>query len=145
MRVIVVENSALLRGQLIGVLSELAGIEIVGETQYASEALNSTTELRPDVVILDVHLPGGSGIDVLQKIKRLDPAPIVIMLTNTTTLPYRDKCRRAGADFFLDKSGEFGEIIKIIQSLSDRINNPVSGGPVGSCEPLQQVGSDSGC
>lgn len=145
MRVIVVEDSALLREQLVGALSELAGIEIVGQTQYASEAFYSTCELRPDVVILDVHLPGGSGIDVLQKIKQLDPAPIVIMLTNSTTLPYRRKCRKAGADFFLDKSGELGEIITIIQGLIDRFNNPVAGRAVSFWGSPRQVGNDSGC
>jgi len=122
MRVFVVDDSALLREQVIGLLSELVGIEIVGQAQYALEAFQAICELKPDVVILDIHLIGGSGIDVLRKIKRLDPAPIVIMLTNSTAQPYRTKCMRAGADFFLDKSSEFANVKAIIQSLIDRLN-----------------------
>jgi two-component system, NarL family, response regulator DevR len=126
MRVFVVEDSALLRAQVVGLLSELVGIEIVGQAQYAREAFCAISVLRPDVVILDIHLIGGSGIDVLQRIKRLDPAPIVIMLTNSPALPYRRKCMMAGADFFLDKSGEFANVRTTIQDLSDRIDRSVA-------------------
>ena len=107
-------------------LSELVGIEIVGHAQYPLEAFHAICLVKPDVVILDIHLIGGSGIDVLQKIKRLDPAPIVIILTNSPTPPYRRKCMMAGADYFLDKSSEFANVKAIIQSLGDRINRSVA-------------------
>ena len=126
MRVFVVDDSALLRQQVIGLLSELVGIEIAGQAQYPLEAIHAISVLKPDVVILDIHLIGGSGIDVLQRIKGLDPAPIVIMLTNSPTPPYRRKCMIAGADFFLDKSSEFANVKAIIQNLSDRINRSVA-------------------
>jgi len=122
MRVFVVDDSALLRERVISLLSELVGIEIVGQAQYPLEAFHAICLVKPDVVILDIHLIGGSGIDVLQNIKRLDPAPIVIMLTNSPTPPYRRKCMMAGADYFLDKSSEFANVKAIIESLSDRIN-----------------------
>jgi two-component system response regulator DevR len=126
MRVFVVDDSALLREQVIGMLSEIVGIEIVGQAQYPLEAFQAICMLKPDVVILDIHLVGGSGIDVLQKIKRLDPAPIVIMLTNSPTPPYRRRCTMAGADFFLDKSSEFANVKAIIESLSDRMSRSVA-------------------
>jgi DNA-binding NarL/FixJ family response regulator len=126
MRVFVVDDSALLREQAVGMLSELEGIEIVGQAQYPLEAFHAICGLKPDVVILDIHLVGGSGIDVLQRIKRLDPSPIVIMLTNSPTAPYRRRCMMAGADFFLDKSSEFSNVKAIIQSLSDRIDRSVA-------------------
>jgi two-component system response regulator DevR len=126
MRVFVVDDSALLREKVVGLLSELGGIEIVGQAQYPLEAFHAISVMRPDVVILDIHLVGGSGIDVLQRIKRLDSAPIVIMLTNSPAPPYRRKCMKAGADFFLDKSSEFANVKAIIQSLGDRINRSVA-------------------
>ena len=126
MRVFVVDDSALLREHVVGMLSELVGIEIVGQAQYPLEAFHAICMLRPDVVILDIHLIGGSGIDVLERIKGLDSAPIVIMLTNSPTPPYRRKCMMAGADFFLDKSSEFSNVKAIIQSLSDRIDRSVA-------------------
>ena len=130
MRLFVVDDSALLRERVIGLLSELIGIEIVGEAQYALEAFHAIDELRPDVVILDIHLIGGNGIDVLQRIKELDGAPIVIILTNSSTLPYQKKCMKAGADFFLDKSSEFENVRTLVQSLSDRLNNSIAETPL---------------
>jgi DNA-binding NarL/FixJ family response regulator len=142
MRIFVVDDSVLLREQVVSLLSEVIGLEIVGQAQYALEAFHAICDLRPDVVILDIHLIGGSGIDVLRRIKRLNPAPIVIMLTNSTAPPYRRKCMRAGADFFLDKSSEFDHVRAIIQSLSDRINKPVAETPLGYFGPLRQFGND---
>ena len=75
MRVFVVDDSALLREQVVGLLSELVGIEIVGQAQYPLEAFHAICVLKPDVVILDIHLIGGSGIDVLQKIKAVGSRP----------------------------------------------------------------------
>lgn len=142
MRVFVVDDSALLREQVIGLLSELIGIEIVGQAQYALEAFHAICELKPDVVILDIHLIGGSGMDVLRRIKRLEPAPIVIMLTNSSTPPYRRKCMRAGADFFLDKSSEFAKVRTTMQGLSDLINSSVAEMSPGYFGPLRQFGND---
>lgn len=138
MKVFVVDDSALLREQVIGLLSELVGIEIVGQAHYALEACHAVSELKPDVVILDIHLIEGSGIDVLSRIKRLDPAPIVIMLTNSTTPPYRRKCMSAGADFFLDKSSEFENVRALVQSLGDRINNSIAKTTPGHFQKLRQ-------
>ena len=70
---------------------------------------------KPDVVILDIRMPDGSGIDVLQTIKQGEPAPAVIVLTNYPYPAYRQKCLQAGADFFLDKSTEFDQIPELIE------------------------------
>lgn len=137
MRVFVVDDSALLRERVIGLLSELVGIEIVGQAQHALEAFHAIYELKPDVVILDIHLIAGNGIDVLQKIKRLDAAPIVIILTNSPTPPYRKKCMRAGADFFLDKSSGFEIIKALVLSLSDRIHSSIAETPTDNVRQLR--------
>jgi DNA-binding NarL/FixJ family response regulator len=127
MKVFVADNSAILRRQIIGLLSELRGVEIVGQAQVAPEALRAIGERKPDVVTLDIQLNGGGGIDVLKKIKRDGSAPIVIVLTNSTSPPYRKSSMEAGADFFLDKSAEFEEVRGIIQSLCERFDSTVAG------------------
>lgn len=142
MRIFIADDSVLLREQVIGMLSTLIGIEIVGQSEYSLESFHAICELAPDIVILDIHLIGGSGIDVLRRIKRLDAAPIVIMFTNSTTPPYRRKCMQAGADFFLDKSSEFENVRAIIQSLSEGLNKPIAGTPLGYFGPLRPFGND---
>ena len=69
------------------------------------------------MVILDIRMPGGSGIDVLKRVKQGEVTPMVIILTNYPYPGYRQKCLQAGADFFLDKSTEFDQIPKLFEQL----------------------------
>ena len=124
MKIYVADDSLMLRQQLIAMLSGLSGIEIVGQAQDAREAAQAIRALKPDVVTLDIRLIGGSGIDVLRKIKQEDRALVVIMLTNSTALPFRRRCMEAGADFFLDKSTEFRKVREIVQGLLEQFNTP---------------------
>jgi len=68
-------------------------------------------------VILDIRMPGGSGIDVLEDIKKINAAPIVIILTNYPYPQYRKKCMAAGADYFFDKSSEFEKVTEVLKKL----------------------------
>ena len=81
--------------------------------------------LKPDVVILDIHLPGSSGIEVLEAIKKDKPAPIVIMFTNYPYPQYRKRCMDLGADFFFDKSTEHEKLTEVFKRLLyDNPQNP---------------------
>jgi DNA-binding NarL/FixJ family response regulator len=117
MRILVVDDSARVRKQIIGLLSELNGIEIIGQACCALDAFKAIRELKPDVLTLDLQMIGGSGLDLLRKIKQEDATPFVIMLTNHSSFPYRKSCIEAGANFFLDKSTELRKLKEIIQSL----------------------------
>jgi|SRR5436190_11545493 DNA-binding NarL/FixJ family response regulator len=110
MKILVIDDSSRLRKQIIGLLSELNGIEIIGQAHSAMDAFNAIREMKPDVLTLDIHMAGGSGLDVLRKIKQEDGAPFVIMLTNHSSLPFRKSCMEAGANFFLDKSTEVRKV-----------------------------------
>jgi DNA-binding NarL/FixJ family response regulator len=114
-KVFIADDSLIVREHLVTMLDELAGIEIVGQAENVTEAIGAIQRLCPDVVILDIRMPGGSGIDVLQNIKQNEAAPIVIILTNYPYPGYRQKCLQAGADFFLDKSTEFDQIPKLFE------------------------------
>jgi DNA-binding NarL/FixJ family response regulator len=92
-------------------------IRIVGYAEDVPQAVESVAKLRPDVVILDIQMPGGSGIDVLETIKKNKPSPIVIMFTNYPYPQYRNKCLAAGADFFFDKSLEFDALTDTLKNL----------------------------
>ncbi|MEW6376151.1 MAG: response regulator transcription factor [Thermodesulfobacteriota bacterium] len=102
-------------------LSELKGVEIIGQAESPKEAIEGIRKLKPNVVILDIRIPGGNGIDVLKEIKKDKPAPMVIILTNYPYPQYRKKCMDAGADFFFGKSTEFERIPEVLKKL---IKNP---------------------
>ncbi len=118
MKVLIADDSQVVRERLISMLSELTEIEIIGEARDSTEAIDAIYRLKPDVVIMDIRMPGGSGIDVLRAIKKEHQAmPKVIMLTNFPYSQYRKKCMDAGADFFFDKSSEFEDVAKVLHHM----------------------------
>ncbi len=117
MKIFIADDSKLVRERLITMVSEIPGTEIAGEAKNAVEALNSIRKLGPDAVILDIRMPGGNGIEVLNEIKRDKPAPLIIILTNYPYPQYRKKCMEGGADYFFDKSTEFEKVIEVLKKL----------------------------
>ena len=120
MKVFVADNSAVVRERLVEMLSELPGIESVGQAQGGFEATNAIMKLKPDVVILDIRMPGGNGIDVLRNVKKGRSSPVVIMLTSYPYPQYRKKCLAEGADYFFEKSSEFDRITEVLEQLTQR-------------------------
>lgn len=116
MRVLIVDDSAVVRERVTTLLSEVESVEVVGHAETVREATTSLEALRPHVVILDIRLTDGSGIDVLTYIKQHRPELKVIMLTNYPYPQYRKKCLEAGAEFFFDKSTEFDQIATVVRS-----------------------------
>jgi len=116
--VVIADDSSAVRERLVTMLADLKGVEVIGQAQNVEEAIASIRALKPKAVILDIRMPGGSGINVLQAIKREQPSPVVIMLTNYPYLQYRKKCLEAGADFFFDKSTEFNKIPQVFKLLT---------------------------
>ncbi|MBI1790043.1 MAG: response regulator transcription factor [Acidobacteria bacterium] len=103
MTVLLADDSPVLVSALKGLLSDIEGVEVIGQAGTVSEAIAKIGNLQPDVVILDMLMPGGTGLDVLSAIKKTEPAPVIIMLTNYSYGQVRDRCLRAGADAFFDK------------------------------------------
>jgi DNA-binding NarL/FixJ family response regulator len=113
MWVLLVEDSTLVRARLKNMLEQIQGVEIVGHADDVVEAGETFTRLHPNVVILDLELPTESGITVLQYIRRVSRETLVIVLTNHAHPHYRKKCLSEGANYFLDKSAEFEEVVNM--------------------------------
>jgi DNA-binding NarL/FixJ family response regulator len=113
--IFIADDSLIIRARLVTLLEDLVGVKLVGQADNGADAISAIWQLKPDVVILDIRMPIGSGFEVLQNIKQGQAAPIVIILTNYPYSVYRQKCLQAGADFFLDKSTEFDQIPALIE------------------------------
>jgi DNA-binding NarL/FixJ family response regulator len=118
-QVLIVDDSEKIRQRLVTLLAESAQIRIVGQAGNSLEALEAVRRLNPDTVILDIRLPGTSGIELLKQIKAMYPEMKVIMLTNFDYALYRQQCRQLGADHFLNKTLEFE---KIVDTIMDNAN-----------------------
>lgn len=116
--VLIVDDSEIVRDRLTSMLTEVSSINIIGYADNPLAATESIIRTKPDVVILDIFLTGGSGIHVLKNIRGKKITSKVIMLTNYAQDEYRKKCFEEGADFFFDKSIEFDRVIDVIQKLS---------------------------
>ena len=118
MRIFIADDSELLRVRLVDMLSEIEGIEIIGQAQDSLDAIESIEKLNPHVVILDVRMPQGDGIKVLEAIKKNLQSPKVVIFTNYPYPQYREKCMDLGADYFFDKSTEFEKLIDTVKYLT---------------------------
>ena len=118
MRVLIVDDSKIVCERLQQMLIDIVGVEVVGQTYNGEDAIKAIAESKPDAVILDIRLPGISGMEVLKDIREKKLLIKVIILTNYVYPQYREKCKELGADYFFDKSLEFEEIPKMIAELA---------------------------
>ena len=84
------------------------------EASGGDEALAHLRAHGADVVVLDLHMPGKGGLDVLREIKASMGSPMVIVLTSHPTEHHRRLCLARGADHFFDKSREFARVVELL-------------------------------
>jgi DNA-binding NarL/FixJ family response regulator len=118
-QVLIVDDSAIVRLLLAELLESVQRVAVVGQAHGVTQAILVLQDVRPDLVILDVQMPDGDGVAVLEAAKGLRPVPAVIVLTKRVDDQQRLRCLAAGADFFLDKSNLFDEIPRILRDLID--------------------------
>jgi len=123
MKVLIADDSELMRKRLNTIITCIEGIDVIREAKDCGETIKIIRELNPDVVILDIRMPGGSGIDILHQIKKKKTGPTVIIFTNYPYPEYRKKCMELGADFFFDKSTEFNKISEVLKQLIEESLN----------------------
>ena len=115
--VFLVEDSKDIRTRLAGMLVTIEGVSIVGEADTPASAIEGILRTRPHSVVLDIQLVGGTGIDVLRKIRPVEPGIVFIVITNHPSQQYRRIYAEAGASYFLDKTTEFQKVKEVIAGL----------------------------
>jgi DNA-binding NarL/FixJ family response regulator len=117
-RVLIADDSAPVRERLTALLEDIGNVDVIGAAGNALEALVEIQSLQPDVVILDIQMPSGSGISLLRWAQHEPVKPKFIMLTNYPYAQYRKTCLEAGASYFFDKSSEFEMIPNALEQLA---------------------------
>jgi two-component system response regulator DevR len=117
LRLYCVEDCRELRLRISRELAQSGSVEIVGYADAASKATCEIRRLRPDVVLLDLQLVEGSGIEVLRALRTDDDPPIIVVLTNHSDPVSRERSLKAGAQYFFDKSTEFDQLLAILPQL----------------------------
>lgn len=104
-RVLVVDDQFLVRSGLVALLRAAPGMEVVGEAADGAESVTLAAKTRPDVILMDIRMPGMTGIEATRRIlaEAADPAPRVLILTTFDLDEYVYGALRAGAAGFLLK------------------------------------------
>lgn len=120
--VLVVDDHDLVRAGVARLLSDIAGISVIGEASSGEEAVRIAKEKRPNVVLMDVKMPGIGGLEATRKIKMLshdrNESDIkVIALTTCENEPFPSKLIQAGASGYLTKGALLDEMVKAIKAV----------------------------
>lgn len=137
LKLLIADDSIVIRDRIRGLLCEIDGVELAGEAGDVRGVVSGLLKARPDVLILDIRMPDGNGLDVLRQAKNGSSAPAVIILTNYSFPEYRERAKSLGADYFFDKSMEFEQVEGVLRRLVEEQRNEGPGGrPRG--EPASQ-------
>jgi len=117
-RVLVVDDDALVRAGLTMILAGAGDVEIVGEAADGSEAERAVTEHQPDVVLMDIRMPGIDGLAATEIVRARDHPPEVIVLTTFDTDDHVLSALRAGASGFLLKDTPPADILRAIRAVA---------------------------
>jgi DNA-binding NarL/FixJ family response regulator len=117
-RVLVVDDDALVRAGLSMLLAGAEDIEIVGEAADGSEVAQAVAEHEPDVVLMDIRMPGMDGLAATELLRAEDDAPEVIVLTTFEADDYVLRALRAGASGFLLKDTPPADIVRAVRTVA---------------------------
>jgi RNA polymerase sigma factor (sigma-70 family) len=116
-RILLADDHSLVRAGVRTLLSRIQGVEVIGEAADGHGALRMIKDLRPDVVLLDLTLPGLSGLEVLEESTRLFPDLRVIILTIHDAAEYALRALSAGAVGYLPKSAAANELQQALDTV----------------------------
>lgn len=114
-KVFLAEDSAMIRARLAAMLAA-HDMAVVGEADTAQGSIAGILAARPDVVVLDVSLLGGTGLQVLRAVRTTEPAIAFVVFSNNSDPAYRRRYLVEGADRFLDKSAEFDRLVDAVHA-----------------------------
>jgi DNA-binding NarL/FixJ family response regulator len=113
-----VEDSPAVRRRLREILDDIQTFRIVGEFDTAQDAIAALSAQSPDVILLDIKLRVGNGIEVLRHVSQHNPAAKVIVFSQHDDAGYREQFEEAGAHFFFNKTHETGQLVAMLTRLA---------------------------
>lgn len=116
-RILIVEDQRIVREGLTALFEDEPAIAIVGEAAGGAEALALYAQLRPDVVLMDLQMPGVDGAEATRRIRAADPQACVLVLTTYATDEFIFAALRAGARGYLLKDASAAELVAAIQAV----------------------------
>ncbi len=117
-KVLLVDDHDLVRAGVKSLLAEQSGIKIVGEAESGETAINIARKTNPQVVLMDVKMPGIGGLEATRKLLRIDPDVKILILTSCDEDPFPSRLLQAGAAGYLTKDCAVDEMVQAIKSVN---------------------------
>lgn len=114
-RVLVVDDHDLVRTGITRMLADIEGLQVVGEAGSGEESLLKARELKPDVVLMDIKMPGIGGLEATRKLMRSHPEIKVVAVTVCEDDPFPTRLLQAGAAGYLTKGAALAEMVQAIR------------------------------
>lgn len=118
LKVLIVDDHEIVSTGISRMLQDVSNLDVVGCAASGEEAISLTKEMRPDIVLMDVHMPGIGGLGATKEIKRVIPKTKVIALSALDDNPYPTKLIEAGASGYITKGIALNEMINAIDKVA---------------------------
>lgn len=118
-RVLIADDHALFRYGLKAMLGSAEGFEVAGEASNGEEAVALAAEVKPDVILMDIQMPGINGIDATRRIVRADPQIGVVVVTMFEEDDSVFAAMRAGARGYVLKGADADEVLKVVRAVAE--------------------------
>jgi DNA-binding NarL/FixJ family response regulator len=118
-RVLIADDHALFRYGMRAMLNSDPGFEVVGEAATGEEAVGKATELKPDIVLMDIQMPDLNGIDATRRIVQVDPRIGVVVVTMFEEDDSVFAAMRAGARGYVLKGADADEVVKVMRAVAE--------------------------
>ena len=126
MRILIADDHHMVRRGVGDLLSKEVGWEICGEATDAAQAIQKASELNPDLVLLDISLPDGSGLEAARRIRQEIPHVRILMMSHHDATQFVQSALESGADGCIDKARLALDLVAMIKSLQPRNSNLAS-------------------
>ncbi len=116
--ILLVDDHELVRTGISRIIDDVRGMKVIGEAESGEEAVKWCRSNDPDVVLMDINMPGIGGLDAMHRILRINEDIKIIMLTMHTENPFPSKVMQAGAAGYLSKSAAPDEVLNAIRAVN---------------------------
>ncbi|MDH5189683.1 MAG: UvrY/SirA/GacA family response regulator transcription factor [Gammaproteobacteria bacterium] len=118
-KVLLVDDHHLVRTGIVYLLNDVPGMQVVGEADSGEEAIEIVKDIKPDVILMDLNMPGMGGLEATRKLLHTNPELKIIIVTVYGEDPFPAQLLKAGAHGYVTKDCDAGELVKAIRRVND--------------------------
>jgi DNA-binding NarL/FixJ family response regulator len=126
MKILIADDSELILERLQSILAEIERVELVASLNNGIDALAAMKSLNPDLAIIDIRMPGISGLQILGDIRRENKSVVVILLTLHSQGYIKQMAGQLGADYFFNKADDFEQMVQLVSELSQKTSKNIN-------------------